>query len=74
LYGFAFDHDCFGGEIDTDGDLVLLLEGAVDVLMDQGGLADACVEGGVPESPMRIILKLTPFNFYSISIIIIYSD
>ena len=37
--------DYFGGEVDADCDLIFVFELSVDVLVDEGGLARACVVG-----------------------------
>jgi hypothetical protein len=56
------DEDGFGGEVDADSDIVLLAELSVDVFVDEGGLADACIAMLIPESPINITLKLRPFS------------
>ena len=54
---FVLDFDCFGTELDTDGDVVRETGFVLNELEDHAGFADTWVERDVPVSPMTMNLK-----------------
>ena len=48
----------FGGELDADGDIVLLWELAFDVAENEGGLSGSWVRRWIPWAPRTMVLKV----------------
>jgi hypothetical protein len=57
LYYLFVDLDCLGGELDSDGDVVLCVYLLLDELLHHARFSDSYVRGMGPVSPMTMNLK-----------------